>query len=89
MTSAEAHANIAAYGFHRAEYLVRPGGGWSEIETSMGLPKRAAAVEGHLGKQVASAEFYPVFHGMLGYGHLFLFYDENNRLLEFYRVNIN
>ena len=41
------------------------------------------------GLVIERAEYYPVFHGMLGYGQLFLFYDAGERLVEFYRVNIN
>ena len=55
----------------------------------MDLPKRAAAVEERLQRRIGSAEYYPVTHGLLGFGKLFLFYDENGRLVEFYRININ
>lgn len=89
MTRAEAEQAIQQYGFKRQEAVVRPSGGWTNIQTSMNLPERAAAVELRRGLVIERAEYYPVFHGMLGYGQLFLFYDAGERLVEFYRVNIN
>ena len=68
---------------------MRPGDGWSGAQTTMDLPKRAAAVEERLQRRIGSAEYNPVTHGFLGFGKLFLFYDENGRLVEFYRININ
>src|SRR5215510_7832262 len=89
MSHNEVQTTIASYGFERREYLIRPAEGWQTIETLMALPKRAKAVEDQLGVVVASAEYYPVHHGMLGFGELFLFYDAGGKLIHFYRHQIN
>lgn len=89
MTRAEADQTIQQHGFKRQETVVRPSGGWANIQTTMHLPERAAAVEQRRGLVIERAEYYPVFHGMLGFGQLFLFYDAGERLVEFYRININ
>jgi hypothetical protein len=41
------------------------------------------------GQRVSKVEYYPVYHGILGFGQLFLFYDEDRRLASFYRKQIN
>ena len=89
MSQEEARGTISGYGFERGEFLVRPADGWSGAQTTMNLPERTAAVEERRQTRIGSAEYYPVTHGFLGYGQLFLFYDENGRLVEFYRININ
>ena len=89
MSQEEARATISAYGFERREFLTRPRDGWSSVQTIMNLPKRAAAVEESHRLSVGSAEYYPVGHGLMGFGELFLFYNLEGRLVEFYRHNIN
>jgi hypothetical protein len=89
MSREEARATISAYGFERREFLTRPEAGWSSVQTMMDLPKRAAAIEERRRIPVGSAEYYPVGHGLMGFGELFLFYDVEGRLVEFYRHNIN
>jgi hypothetical protein len=89
MSQDEARATISAHGFERREFLTRPTKGWPSVQTVMGLPRRAAAVEERRRTTVESAEYYPVHHGLLGFGELFLFYDSDGRLLEFYRHQIN
>lgn len=89
MTRAEAEQTIQQHGFTRQETVVRPSGGWTNIQTTMHLPERAAAVELRRGLEIQRADYYPVYHGMFGFGELFLFYDAGERLVEFYRVNIN
>jgi len=89
MSQEEARSTISAYGFKRAEFLTRPSDGWSSVQTLMGLPKRAAVIEERRRTQVGSAEYFPVGHGLMGFGQLFLFYDSDGRLVEFYRHNIN
>jgi hypothetical protein len=89
MSQAEARTTITAYGFKRSEFLIRPPRGWTTIQTVKGLPKLAHAAEELVGVTVGSAEYYPVGHGLMGWGDLFLFYDTHERLVHFYRVNIN
>ncbi|BET65433.1 hypothetical protein ASA1KI_03510 [Opitutales bacterium ASA1] len=90
MSQEEAKATIASYGFTMAEAFDRPEGGWpSERENFQATRWRAGREEAHLGKQVSRVEFYPVGHGLLGYGQLFLFYGEDGRLLDFHRYQIN
>jgi hypothetical protein len=90
ITQPEAQQRIATYGFKRDLALVRPEGGWpSHSEVAFNLPDRAAAVESRRHAQVSAVESYPVSHGLLGFGHLLLFYGPDGRLLEFYRHQIN
>ncbi len=51
--------------------------------------QRAAAQEARTGKRISLVEYYPVGHGLLGAGELFLFYDEAGHLINFYRYQIN
>ena len=89
MSQEEVRATISAYGFERREFLIRPADGWQNIQTLIDLPKQAAAVEERRRTRIGSAEYYPVHHGLLGFGELFLFYDSDGRLVEFYRHHIN
>ena len=45
--------------------------------------------ENKIGKKIGTVEYYPVHHGILGFGMLFLFYDSNEKLVYFYRKQIN
>ena len=90
MSKEEAHATIASFSFQREQALVRPKSGWPESEhTFTDLPGRAHAAESQLKKMISSAEYYPVGHGLFGFGQLFLFYDEQDRVASFYRRQIN
>ena len=90
MTSKEARSIIASYQFERAEILTRPESGWPETDgTFTNLPGRAKVTESTLNIEIKSAEYYPVGHGLLGFGQLFLFYDNNGKLAYFYRRQIN
>ena len=89
MSQEEARTTISAYGFERREFLIRPTNGWPSVQTVMDLPKRAAAVEERRRTTIESAEYYPVHHGLFGFGELFLFYGSDGRLVEFYRHHIN
>jgi hypothetical protein len=90
MTESEAQSAIASFGFHRSEQLVRPPIGWpSERADFTALAWRAGLIETHKNQIVAMAEYYPVHHGFLGAGQLFLFYGADGKLLEFYRYQIN
>ncbi len=88
-TKEEAKATIAAYGFERAQILKRPSSGWTSDGTFTNLPARAHAIEERSKQKIATAEYYPVGHGLLGAGQLFLFYGEDGRLMNFYRRQIN
>ena len=89
MSKETVHSKCSAYGFESRERLIRPDEGWSAIKTFMDLPEQAAAIEKQLNITVKSAEYYPVTHGVFGYGQLFVFYDEKDQVVDFYRVQIN
>ncbi len=89
LTKEEAKATIASYGFDRAQMLERPASGWTSDGTFTNLPSRAHATEERSKQKIATAEYYPVGHGLLGAGQLFLFYGEDGRLVNFYRRQIN
>lgn len=90
MSPEEAKATIHAYGFELAASLHRPAGGWpKERKTFDATDWRAGREEERSGKQVSLVEFYPVGHGLLGAGQLFLFYGDDGRLMYFYRYQIN
>lgn len=89
MSKADTHAVISDFGYQCQESLMRPEDGWSSIKTMTRLPERALEVESRLESIVSSAEYYPVSGGMLGYGELFLFYNPDDQLMDFYRVDVN
>ena len=90
MTDAEAQSAIATFGFSRGDRLSRPSSGWPDERTDFtALAWRAGRIETEKKEKVTAAEYYPVHHGLLGSGQLFLFYGEDGKLLEFYRYQIN
>jgi hypothetical protein len=90
MTRNEASATIAAFSFHLEQSADRPSAGWPESDrTFTDLPGRARTEEVRLGRRINVAECYPVSHGLLGFGELFLFYGDDGRLAHFYRRQIN
>ena len=90
MTKEQAAKTIASYGFRLESSLNRPEEGWvDEGESFTNLPGRARRVEEELNTVIAVAEYYPVHHGLLGFGQLFLFYDGSERLVKYYRRQIN
>jgi hypothetical protein len=89
LTKEEAKATIASFGFERSQVLERPASGWASEGTFTNLPSRARVAEERSKKTIATAEYYPVGHGLLGAGQLFLFYGEDGRLVDFYRYQIN
>jgi hypothetical protein len=89
LTKQEAKTTIASFGFERSQILERPASGWTSDGTFTNLPLRARAAEVRFEKKIATAECYPVAHGLLGAGELFLFYGEEGRLVDFYRYQIN
>ena len=90
MTREQAGKTIESYGFRRELSLSRPAAGWPHTDESFDeLPVRAKQVEEELSTTIEYAEYYPVHHGLLGFGQLFLFYDESGRLVKHYRRQIN
>jgi hypothetical protein len=90
MTADEARATIASFSFERESALERPDSGWPAADGSFtDLAGRARAREVKLQVIIQRAEYYPVHHGLLGFGQLFLFYDDRGRLVDFYRHQIN
>lgn len=90
MNAGEAQETIHAYGFQLEQSMERPALGWPNANTALGdLAGRAGATEMRLGRRILRAEYYPVFHGLLGFGELYLFYSEDDQLVEFYRHQIN
>jgi hypothetical protein len=90
MSPGEAQATIKSFGFALDQSLPRPTNGWpAERKTFDATDWRAGREEARTGKKVSLVEFYPVGHGLLGAGQLFLFYGEDGRLMNFYRYQIN
>jgi hypothetical protein len=90
MSPEEAKSMIQAYGFQLAESIQRPADGWpGERKTFAAADWRAGREEVQSGERVYLVEYYPVGHGLLGAGELFLFYGEDGRLMSFYRHQIN
>ncbi len=90
MSKKEVRSVIESYSFKIESTLIRPIGGWKESdETFTNLPGRARWVENELGIIIESADYYPVSHGILGFGQLLLFYNNSEKLVYFYRRQIN
>ena len=90
MSDEQAKETIQSYGFQREERINRPDEGWPDPDNSfVDLPGRAQSVEKELNTVIECAEYYPVGHGLLGYGQLFLFYDETGHLVKCYRRQVN
>lgn len=90
MSQAEAQTTIASYGFQREESLSRSESGWPvKRRSSRDLAWRAVLEEHRLKERISLAEYYPVYHGMRGFGELFLFYGEDGKLFSYYRHQIN
>lgn len=90
ITASEAKEIITSYGFTIEQSLSRPEEGWHETDESfVNLPGWAKRIEEEKRSIVSKAEYYPVGHGMFGFGQLFLFYDEEGKLLYHYRRQIN
>lgn len=89
MSKETVHSKCSSYGFKSRERLIRPDQGWSAIQSIMGLPEKAEAIEKQLHGVVKSAEYYPVTHGFLGFGELYVFYDDKDQVVDFYRIQIN
>jgi hypothetical protein len=90
MTKAEAAKTIESFGFKRQAAVERPPNGWPETDgTAVNIPRVARLTEARLHQPVQFAEYYPVHHGLLGFGELFLFYDADGRLIHFYGHRIN
>lgn len=90
MSQERAEETIASYGFVREESLTRPKSGWPESSGNFtNLSGRANYVEKEKKIIIKDADYYPVYHGLLGFGQLFLFFDEDGSLVDFYRKQIN
>ncbi len=89
MSPEQAQSTIASFGFERKEVRQRPADGWPETEAGRPMSVRAFHAEKELGQRIEAIEYYPVYHGLLGFGELYLFYDENQHLAKFYRYQIN
>lgn len=90
-TQAEARGAIEAHGFKDPkDEVLRPAAGWpAQGKGFFDTAHRAGLAEQKLGTRIASAEAYPVHHGLLGYGWIYLFYDEAGKLASYYRLQIN
>ena len=90
MTPQEAQETIKSFGFTLSKSLPRPAAGWpAERKAFDATDWRAGREEARTGKPVSLVEYYPVGHGMLGAGELFLFYGDDGQLASFYRHQIN
>jgi hypothetical protein len=90
MSQVEAADVVTSFGFERLTVVNRPVDGWAtKDDTPANIHGRASAIEQRLHQEVRVAEMYPVGHGSLGVGFLYLFYGPDGRLLEHYRHQIN
>ena len=89
MSMQEAKTTIESYSFQRHSIITRSKEGWEESDDITDLSKRALRVEEKLNITIETAEYYPVSHGILGFGQLFLFYDKEGSLVYYYRKQIN
>jgi hypothetical protein len=90
MSPEEAQTTIKSFGFTLGQSLSRPANGWpAEKKTFEATDWRAREVEARSGRRVSLVEYYPVGHGLLGAGQLFLFYGDDRQLVDFYRYQIN
>src|SRR5689334_3974102 len=75
MTQAEASEVIRSLGFERRADVSRPQNGWQTTDHAFGdITGRASDVEQRRQQEVRVVELYPVGHGLLGFGLLYLFY---------------
>ena len=92
MTVREARSTVESFGFKRSLREVRPSGGWASEDPQHPLPNlpgRAKYQEEQLAIRISEIDYYPVGHGLMGLGMLFLFYDSHMRLAHYYRYQIN
>ena len=90
MTRSETRKTVERFGFTLNQSVLRPKSGWpSTRSNSIALPLRAKLKEDELGCRITEADYFPVGHGMFGIGFLFVFYDSNGRILDFYRHQVN
>ena len=92
MTAREARSTVETFGFKRSLHERRPSTGWASEDPQHPLPNlpgRAKAQEERLGIHFSEVDYYPVSHGLMGFGMLFLFYDTHGRLAHHYRYHIN
>jgi hypothetical protein len=87
----QARAEIEKYEFKQKEAeVVKPASGWPvEGKGYLDVALRAGVAEKKIKKEIFSAEAYPVTHGFLGYGWIYLFYDKDGVLIDYYRLQIN
>lgn len=91
LTQRQARESIEKFGFtsHESE-VERPASGWPEKgEGYFDVGWRAGLAEKNIHKPISFAEAYPVSHGLLGYGWIYLFYDADKTLIHYYRLQIN
>ena len=90
MTQIEAFGVITSFGFERRAVVNRPVDGWATTGGRYDdIQGRASDVEQRLKQEIRVAEMYPVGHGLLGSGLLYLFYGQDGKLREHYRYQIN
>ena len=91
MAREEARKNIESYGFTKFEKeYFRPAEGWPDAKKGyFDVEWRTGVAEHKIQKKIFSSEAYPVSHGLLGYGWIYLFYAEDGTLLDYYRLQIN
>jgi hypothetical protein len=91
ISQAQAQESIERFGFaSREPEVTRPEAGWTEKgQGYFDVAWRAGVVEKKIQKPIHYAEAYPVSHGFLGYGWIYLFYDSDRVLVHYYRLQIN
>lgn len=91
VTQNQARESIERFGFTSREPEVeRPAAGWTKQGKGyFDVGWRAGLAEEKIHKPIYFAEAYPVSHGLLGYGWIYLFYDSERILVHYYRLQIN
>lgn len=90
MSRTDADAVLESYGVHRSDSTTRPANGWpDDSHTLRRMALRARWVEAEQKTRIQTVDYYGVGYGFMGYRWLFLFYDPQDVLIDFYQHQIN
>ena len=90
MTRAEATSTVESFSFSIFASAIRPIDGWTDsVKHKLDIYWWAQWAEDKMQEPVERVDLFPVGHGILGMGELYLFYNNTDHLIYFYRLNIN